>query len=333
MKSPRAGATASTTESAEPVVAVVIPCYRVAGQIEAVLAGIGPEVSCIYCVDDACPDDSGDIASRVGQLDGRIRVLRHEENTGVGGAVMTGYQAALEDGADVMVKIDGDGQMDPSLVPKMIAPILNGEADYTKGNRFFDFEGVRSMPLARKIGNLGLSFFSKFSTGYWNLFDPTNGYTAIHAKVVAALPLEKISKRFFFESDLLFRLNTFRAVVVDVPIPAKYADEKSNLSIVRALLVFPLLHTRNFFKRLFYNYFLRNFSFGSLSLLTGIGLQIFGGVFGILKWSAYAAQSQATPTGTIMIAALPIILGFQMAMNFVNYDMSSTPTDTIHRRL
>src|SRR5690606_32001950 len=149
--------------------------------------------------------------------DPRVRVIRHASNLGVGGAVITGYQAAIADGMDILVKLDGDGQMDASLIPDFIEPIINGEADYTKGNRFFDLEELRSMPRIRLIGNAVLSFMTKFSSGYWNLFDPTNGFTALHADVARYLPLSKISKRYFFESDMLFRLNTLRAVVHDIP--------------------------------------------------------------------------------------------------------------------
>ena len=163
--------------------------------------------------------------------DARVIVLRNPQNLGVGGAVLTGYRAAIEAGADVIIKIDGDGQMDPGLIPTFIAPIIAGEADYTKGNRFFDLEEIRAMPRVRLIGNAALSFMTKLSSGYWNLFDPTNGYTAIHAHVARHLPFEKISSGYFFETDMLFRLNTLRAVVIDVPMDAKYGDEVSNLKI------------------------------------------------------------------------------------------------------
>ena len=138
----------------------------------------------------------------------------------------------------VVVKVDGDGQMDPRLIPSFVYPILRGEADYTKGNRFFDLESVRTMPRFRLLGNAILSFMTKLSSGYWNLFDPTNGFTAIHTDVARHLPFDKISRRYFFETDILFRLNTLRAVVVDVPMEAKYGDEVSNLKISKIVLEF-----------------------------------------------------------------------------------------------
>lgn len=177
-------------------VAVVIPSYKVRSHILDVIQGIGPEVSQIYVVDDRCPEGSGDFVQEH-CFDARVRVIRNPQNLGVGGAVMAGYRAAIEGGAEVIVKVDGDGQMDPSLIPQFIIPILAGEADYTKGNRFFDLEEIRAMPPMRVFGNAVLSLMAKLSTGYWDLFDPTNGYTAIHTEVARQLPFAKISRRYF----------------------------------------------------------------------------------------------------------------------------------------
>src|SRR5208283_2856185 len=151
-------------------IAVVVPCYRVRSLVGDVLRKIGTEVWRIYCVDDGCPEKSREVIGALAVEDPRILLLLHEVNQGVGGAVATGYRQALADGADVIVKLDGDGQMDPRHIPRIAEPILRGEADYVKGNRFYNPEGLRSMPLARLIGNAGLSFLSKLSTGYWNLF-------------------------------------------------------------------------------------------------------------------------------------------------------------------
>ncbi|HUJ76958.1 MAG TPA: glycosyltransferase family 2 protein, partial [bacterium] len=151
-------------------VAIVIPCYRVRGQILDVLSRIGPECQAIYVVDDCCPEQSGRWVQQQCH-DPRVQVLFHESNQGVGGAVITGYRRAIAAGDTVIVKVDGDGQMDPRLVPAFVAPILRGHADYTKGNRFFRIQDVKQMPFVRLIGNAGLSFLTKLSSGYWNLFD------------------------------------------------------------------------------------------------------------------------------------------------------------------
>lgn len=317
----------------EMVIAVVIPCYRVRNQIEGVLSRLDAHVDHVYCVDDACPENSAEIIEQCAQQDSRIQLLRHDENQGVGGAVLTGYRRAIGDGADVIVKMDGDGQMDPALIPQLTRPIRFGEADYVKGNRFFQLESVRSMPRVRLIGNIGLSFLTKISSGYWDLFDPTNGFTAIHADVARSLPLERISRRYFFESDMLFRLGTLRAVIVDVPMDAVYGDDQSSLNVVHSLFEFPLAHLRNTFKRLFYNYYLRNFSLASIQLVLGILLLTFGTTFGAVHWIRNAMAGQLTGSGTVMLAALPFILGAQLLLNFIAYDMANIPKNPIHRRL
>lgn len=305
-------------------IAVVIPCYKVRAHILDVLARVGPEVQRIYVVDDCCPQGSGDLVEQQ-CLDPRVRLLRRERNGGVGAAVMTGYRAALADGADIMVKIDGDGQMPPELLPDFVAPICAGEADYTKGNRFFDLEQVQSMPRIRLIGNAVLSVFNKFSSGYWDLFDPTNGYTAIHRDVAARLPFDRISERYFFESDMLFRLNTLRAVVVDIPMEARYGDEVSNLDISRVVGEFFFKHMRNTFKRIFYNYYLRDLSLASFQLPIGVCAIVFGMVFGTYSWAMAGASGKAATAGTVMLSALPVLLGAQLLLSFLGQDIRSVP--------
>jgi len=312
-------------------IAVVIPSYRVTRHIIGVIAGIGPEVARVYVVDDRCPDGSGEFV-RANCRDPRVTVLEHAENQGVGGAVMTGYRAAIADGASVIVKIDGDGQMDASLIPVFVAPILAGEADYTKGNRFFNLERLGAMPPVRLFGNAMLSFMTKLSSGYWHLFDPTNGYTAIHADAARYLPFDKISKRYFFESDMLFRLNTLGAVAVDVPMDAVYGDEVSNLKVSKVITEFAVKNVRNFFKRLFYNYYLRNLSVASLELPIGVLLTTFGLVYGVAHWIASAQSDVETPAGTVMLAALPVIMGVQLILAFLNYDIASVPSRPLHKK-
>ena len=305
-------------------VAVVLPCYRVRAHILDVLARIGNEVQGIYAVDDACPEQSGEFIEQH-SIDSRVQVLRHAVNQGVGGAVMTGYRAALADGFDCVVKIDGDGQMDPALLPLFVAPIAAGRADYSKGNRFFHPEDTLGMPWARLVGNMGLSFLSKLSSGYWSVFDPTNGYTAIDARVIAQLRLDKIATRYFFESDLLFRLNLIDAVVVDVPMRAVYADEVSNLKVTSVLPRFALGHLKNIGKRIYYSYYLRGFSVASVELVLGLALSLFGAGFGALHWFAAGSGAAPATAGTVMVAALPIIVGVQLLLSFINFDVHLEP--------
>src|SRR5437667_7377058 len=215
------------SSAAEPVIAVVIPAYKAAGHIEAVLAGIPPLVRHVVVVDDASPDETRKIVER--SPDPRVRLVVHERNQGVGGAVLTGYDAAIAAGAEIIVKMDADDQMDPAYLWTLVLPIVRGEADYTKGNRFLHSRELDSMPVLRRIGNAGLSFLTKAASGYWNVFDPTNGYTAIHASVVGLLDRERIDRRYFFESSMFLELSLHRAVVCDVYIPARYGNETRSL--------------------------------------------------------------------------------------------------------
>ena len=312
-------------------IAVVIPCYKVSQSLKSVLNDIGSEVTSIYCVDDNCPEESWKVAESIANKDSRIRIIRRKLNGGVGAAVISGYKAALEDNAEIIVKIDGDGQMAPQLIPNFIKPIYEGRADFIKGNRFYDLKSVSGMPLVRIIGNSILSFINKFSSGYWNLFDPNNGFIAIHANVLRLIPMEKLNKRFFFEADMLFRLSIIRALVKDIPMDSVYGDEKSNLSILNIFLTFPYLYFNRIGKRIFYNYFLRNFNIASLYLIFGLFLFFFGVWFGIDSWIELTKTNEIASAGTVMLAAMPIIIGNTYLVGFLAYDMQDIPTEPIHK--
>ena len=306
------------------MIAAVIPCYRVRNQILDVLKEIGPEVQKIYVVDDACPEGSGKFVIE-NTNDPRIEVLFHNKNLGVGGSVITGYRKAMEDGVNIVVKLDGDGQMDPHMIPQLIAPLRNKQADYVKGNRFYDLAYLRKMPGSRKFGNAILSFINKVVNGYWNVMDPTNGFTAIAEPALKHLPLERIDNRFFFEQDMLFRLNTIRAVVVDYPMNARYDAETSNLKIWKVLFSFPVKYVNRFFKRIFYSYFLRDFNIGSLELILAFIFMGFGFIFGSIKWAHSIESMHPATTGTVILAGLPIILGFQAFLSFLHFDLVNIP--------
>jgi len=311
-------------------IAVVVPCYRVTEHILQVLERIPTEVQSVFCVDDCCPDQSGSLIERLVK-DPRVRVIRHAKNMGVGGATITGYRAALAAGAEVVVKLDGDGQMDPLLVPQIAWPVISGDADYAKGNRFYDVEGVATMPKVRLFGNAVLTFFAKISTGYWQSFDPTNGFTAIHFTALGRLPLARVSRRYFFESDMLFRLNTIRAVVCDVPMEAVYGSERSSLRIERIVIPFLLGHVRNTVRRFFYNYLLRDFSVASMEVLVGVSAMLFGVAFGAVRWWGSIASGVPASAGTVMVSALPLIVGFQMLLSALGYDIANVPSIPLQR--
>jgi dolichol-phosphate mannosyltransferase len=309
-------------------IAVVIPCFKCRNKILQVLNKIGTEVCRIYLIDDACPENTGEFALK-NFHDKRLDVIFHNENLGVGGAVKTGYSHAIKEEMDIVVKIDGDNQMDPSLIPFFIMPLIDGSADYTKGNRFFSLESIKGMPRVRIFGNAALSFISKISTGYWSLFDPTNGYTAINVSTLKLLPLYKISQNYFFETDMLFRLNLIGAVVKDIQMFSKYEDEKSNLKIFHTLHDFSIKNLKIFSKRILYKYFLLNFNIASIELVCGLLFLLFSISFGSYHWFEASITQKATPTGTIFLAAIPLILGFQLCLSFLHNDIFTEPTQAI----
>ena len=305
-------------------IVVVMPCYKERRKVLDTLAQIPDFVDQVFCVDDGCPEKTGDHIEQ-NCFDERVKVLRNPNNMGVGGAMVTGYKEALEYGSDIVVKIDGDGQMDPSLIRQFIAPIVESRADYVKGNRFYLLNNLQQMPHARLIGNAVLSFLNKLSTGYWRVFDPTNGFTAIDSDVLAMLPLDKLNSGYFFESDMLFRLATVRAVVIDIPQKAIYADEVSHLKVSSAIPTHAVKHLDNFVKRIFYTYFLRDFHLASLEWLAGPILFLFGLLFGISSWHESITTDQEATAGTVMLSALPFIVGLQLTLSAIGFDIDNQP--------
>jgi dolichol-phosphate mannosyltransferase len=313
-------------------IAVIVPCYRVRDSILKVVKEGLDYADAVYCVDDACPEESGRLVQSEFD-DERVRVIFADQNGGVGSAMKAGYKAALDDGHDIMVKLDGDGQMDASLIPRFTAPIQDGRADYSKGNRFHELGYLTGMPAMRLFGNSALSLLTKVSSGYWKILDPTNGYTAIHASVLKLLPLDKLHNRYFFESDMLFRLNISRAVVRDIPMRALYGDEQSSLQIHRQVLPFFFGHIKNFFKRTFYTYFLRDFNIATLQLLAGLGFGLFGLIFGLSAWSQSIETGIEASAGTVMLAGMPSIIAVQFLLSFLNYDIQNIPSHPLSKAL
>ena len=313
-------------------IGVVIPCFRVREHILGVLAAIPELVFAIYVVDDACPEGSG-VFVQSACVDPRVRVVFNATNQGVGGAMVTGYEAAIADNMDIVVKLDGDGQMNPAFIPILIRPIVNGRADYTKGTRFFSAGTLSEMPWPRLLGNAALSFLNKATSGYWGVMDPTNGYTAIHAKILKIVPLARLEKRYFFESDMLFHCGIVRAVVTDVPMFARYGNEVSNLRIGHVLREFPPKIVVRVLKRFLYNYLLRDFNVGSITTLLGLPLMLFGCIFGGITWLQNLHLGIATPTGTVALAAIPFMLGAQLLIASVLFDVANQPREPIHPNL
>lgn len=303
--------------------AVIIPAYNVARKIEEVIRTVPSFVENIIVVDDRSTDDT---AAKVRALhDARVLLVSHERNRGVGAAMLTGYSKGAELGADILVKMDGDGQMRPEYLERLVAPLVSGDAQYAKGNRFTDYRALQKMPVLRRTGNAALSFFTKMVSGYWHTFDVTNGYTAILTETFKKLDLRDIGRGYFFEISVLVELNIVGARVVDVEMPSVYDGEKSHLNPVKALVIFPFLMAGAFFRRFYRRYIVRDFGVLSICALFGLVLFAVGVFFGISIWATPPYPGQPTPAGTIMLMALPIILGFQLLLTALILDVVFVP--------
>ena len=306
-------------------ISVVLPCYNVSKYIETVIRNLPQDISNIIIVNDCSTDDTEQVINKLQSEFGNIIYLKHESNKGVGGAMITGFKKALQLNVDIVIKIDGDNQMDSLYIPALVKPIKEGKADVTKGNRFRDFRALRKMPLGRRIGNLGLSFCIKGASGYWNIFDPSNGFIAYSNETLKNMNFDKIHKRYFFESSMLIEMYYYNTVILDIPMIARYNDEISNLSVGRSLLEFPPKLFIAFIKRVLLKYFLFEFNIASVFILFGFPLLMTGLIFGIVKYIHYAGHNIPAPTGTVVIPTLLITLGFQLLLSAANFDVNNYP--------
>ncbi|HZV70253.1 MAG TPA: glycosyltransferase family 2 protein [Saprospiraceae bacterium] len=306
-------------------ISIVIPCYNVANHIDQVIRGIPADIDWIIAVNDCSKDNTENILLRLAGENPRVIYIKHEINKGVGGAMMTGYEKAKELNADIIIKIDGDGQMDPAYIPALLKPLLHDKADFTKGNRFRDFKALRSMPLSRRIGNLGLSFMIKAASGYWNIFDPANGYTAIRLDTLKNIDFQKIHNRYFFESSMLIELYYVNAVIQDIPMKAKYGNEISGLSRLKTLFEFPPKLFLALIKRIILKYFLFDFNIASLYIFFGFVFMLTGFIYGLLNFIKYYHLGIGSPTGTVVVSTLLVTLGFQLLLAAISFDITNYP--------
>jgi glycosyltransferase involved in cell wall biosynthesis len=238
---------------------------------------------------------------------------------------MVGYAKALELDCELIVKMDGDGQMPPEHLDKLLDAVVDQGYDYAKGNRFLAGESLHAMPRHRLFGNVILTFLTKLASGYWHLFDPQNGYTVISAAALRRLDLGRLHTRYFFENNMLVALSIHNSRVADVAIPASYGNEKSKLNPFKAGITFPLLLLIRFWRRIYQKYVLRDFSVIALFLVMGLLLFGWGVLFGAYHWILSVTTKHVATTVTVMLAVLPLILGFQLLLQAIVLDIQETP--------
>ena len=304
-------------------VCVVVPARNEAPFIGQVIASIPAWIDGIIVVDDASTDGTDDIVR--GCRDPRLRLVRLPFTHGVGGTMTAGYREALAAGYDIIAKMDGDGQMPPEYLPDLVAPLTREGFAYAKGNRFLGGLPTSHMPRKRLLGNIVLTFLTKAASGYWNIFDPQNGYTAITAHALRRINLNAVDQGYFFENDMLVQMNLSNLRIKDVQIPAQYGHEISGIRPLYVGLSFPFLLFRKFLYRIYEKYILRDFSPIALFLITGSLLFLWGLSFGIFLWVRSKALGVPAATGTIMLAIVPLILGFQLLLQAIVLDIQETP--------
>ncbi len=227
---------------------IVVPAYNEEELIGETLDGMPPGADRIYVVDDCSTDATCQVIKSINNE--RICVLSHGQNRGVGAAITTGYKKALEDNIDIVIVMAGDNQMHAEHLPELLAPIIQNKADYTKGNRLCHLEYCRGMSGWRLFGNILLTGLTKIASGYWEIRDPQNGYTAITREALTRINLDRVYPRYGYCNDLLVKLNVAGCRVVDVPIPARYGKERSKIKYTKYINNVLLLLLRNFLWRL-----------------------------------------------------------------------------------
>jgi len=303
-------------------IAVVVPAYREEALIAQTILGIPDYVDQIIVVDDCSPDRTSEVAASVATE--RVSIIRLEQNQGVGGAIITGHTQAMRNGADIMVVMAGDDQMDPHELPRLLEPILERGYGFSKGNRFYPAAETANMPRHRLFGNMVLTLMQKSSSGYWHIVDPQNGYTAVTRESLELIPLNQVSRRYEFENDLLIWLNIANVRAKDVNIPARYGSEISTIQLHTAVPRIMWLLFRGFWRRLWFKHFLWSFSPIGIMFVLGLFFVLIGLAVGL--WASYYALGGDSPTaGTTVLAVVPFMSGFYLLVQALVLDIQASP--------
>jgi len=304
---------------------VVVPCYNVSREIGDVIGSLPEWIAHVIAVDDCSTDTTRAVLAELAAAHPRLMVLHHDVNGGVGAAMVTGYREALRREADFVVKIDGDGQMDPTELPRLLLPLLEDRADYAKGNRFRHLKDLENMPRLRLFGNVCLTFMTKIASGYWHIFDAQNGYLAISRDALQSIPLARVDRSYAFENSMLALLNIESWAVIDVPMPAFYGDETSGMSLTRVMLSFPPRLLKMFLRRIVLKYAFLDVSPVAIYTIVGAALLAFACSFGGYHWWQSINTGAAAPTGTVVLALLSFLMGFTLLLQAINLDIMNSP--------
>ena len=304
-------------------VAVVIPAYNEEQLLGSTVEGVPGFVDRIYIVDDKSKDATVEQAKALAQSDPRVHLIEHEQNAGVGAAIVTGYKQALVDGIGVTAVMAADNQMDPEDLQHLCEPVARGELDYAKANRLFTGQAWELIPRYRYLGNAVLSMLTKIASGYWHVADSQSGYTAVSLRYLELLDLERIYPRYGFPNDMLVHLNVVNARVRDVPSRPIYGvGERSGIKLRKVVPRISWLLLKGFFWRLREKYVIRDFHplvffyfFGLVMSVAGLGLGI---ALIVLR-----SLGHAITAATGVLVALLLIFGSQFTLFAMWFDMES----------
>ena len=303
-------------------ITVVIPAFNEENLIGRVITTMPDFVDKMVIVDDASSDKTHQVVHEYQKKDpGRIVIIRHDKNTGVGGSIATGYEWSRDHDFDIAVVMAGDAQMDPQDLGKLITPVAEDKADYAKGNRLFTGDAWSVIPRIRYLGNSMLSLMTKIASGFWSIADSQCGYTVINKKALHIIDWKKMYKSYGQPNDLLVRLNIYRFRVVDVPVKPVYnIGEKSG---IRPILIIPkmlLLLMRLFFYRLKEKYFIRDFHPLIFFYMTSFAMFLLNIIF-VIRFFTRWSRLNVIPEITALAILFTTITGLQLSLFAMFFDM------------
>jgi glycosyltransferase involved in cell wall biosynthesis len=301
-------------------VAVVVPAYNEEALVGSTVSGIPGFVDKVFVVDDGSTDATSE---RAQSGDKRVEVISHERNEGVGAAIISGYQRAMQEKVDVTCVMAADGQMDPDDLETLVRAIALNECDYAKANRLFTGQAWEIIPRTRYLGNAVLSFLTKIASGYWHVADSQSGYTAVNLDTLKLLDLQRVYRRYGFPNDMLVHLNVVNRRVRDYPSRPIYGvGERSGIRLRRVVPRISWLLVKGFFWRLREKYIIRDFHPLVLFYSLGFFLLASGIILGLIE-TGLRIVGNPIPFATIVLVALFVISGLQLLLFAMWFDMES----------
>ncbi|HUD07737.1 MAG TPA: glycosyltransferase family 2 protein [Candidatus Saccharimonadales bacterium] len=304
-------------------VAAILPCYNEEKLISKTVTTMPDFVDEIIAIDDCSKDTTWQVITDLAKKNKRVQPIHLDVNEGIGGAYLHGFKKALDDSIDLVVTMAGDAQCNQDYISNMIDTLIDNNLDYVKANRFVHLGALKQMPKYRRIGNIIVTILTKFSTGYYSIFDSQNGYGVLRSKTLEKMSFETIGRRYDYENTLLITLSIMGAKVKDEPVPAIYGDEVSTIPVFKTTLRALVVVWKGFWKRIYYKYVIYGFHPIALFLFSGIILSLLGISYGIFILLEKIIRNLSPSTGTVMLCVLPLILGFQLLLTALTMDVNN----------